>query len=451
MLEKLPGFRDFYPADRARRDFLFRRWQQVARTFGFQAYDIPTLESLTLFTEKSGPEIVEQLFNFTDKGEREVALRPELTPSLARMVGSQTNSLKKPVKWFNIAENFRYERPGKGRLRSHYQLNGDIYGEAGPGADAEIVALCLACLRAFGLGPQDIVLRLSDRDLWTLFLAALGHEGDAALGVLSVIDRRERNSREWALKELAPWFGEASDDFLGQVETLTSLRTLDELRQFFAASAPSGELKAKLETRLADWATLLGTLEAYGLGDFIRLDLGIVRGLAYYTGFVFEVFALGEGGTVGRALAGGGRYDHLVKKLGFPDTPAVGFGMGDVTMTDLLDEKGLFPTFVDAPDVFVVAGADELSRVLPLVAQLRELGYTVERPLRLPGFGKQFKLAGQSGARLALIVGAEEAAAGQVKIRDMATGGETLLPKGFLGEAISQILEEGLPKPDKSS
>jgi len=441
MFERLPGFRDFYPEECARRNHIFRVCQETARRFGFSEYDIPTLEPLELFTEKSGEEIVAQLFNFTDKGGREVALRPELTPSVARMIGSRANALKRPIKWFNIAENFRYEKPQKGRLRSHYQFNGDIYGEAGVGAEAELIALCVETLRAFGLGPADIVLRLSDRDLWILFLAALGHEGDAALGVLGVVDKMERMAAEAVVEKLAPWFGEAAGDFFAQVQNLKRLRSIEELEKFMLAHAPNADLRARIEARLGQWRELVALITALGIAPFVRIDLGIVRGLAYYTGFVFEVFEFSDEGTVGRALAGGGRYDHLVGKLGFPEMPAVGFGMGDVTIADLLDKKGLIPAYVDAPDIYLVIGGEaERLAALRGAAVLRDSGLRVEYPLRLQNFGKQFKAAGQSGARLALIYGSEEVGAGVVKIRDLGSGQEQSVPAARLVDAVHAML-----------
>lgn len=446
MFERLPGFRDFYPEACARRNHLFRLWSQTARRFGFVEYDIPTLEPLELFTEKSGPEIVSQLFNFEDKGGRAVALRPELTPSLARMVGSRANALKRPIKWFNVAENFRYEKPQKGRLRSHYQFNCDIFGEAGSGADAELIAVCVESLRALGLNETDFVLRLSDRGLWMAYLAALGHEGDAALGILGTIDKLERNDRETSLQELGPYFGEASGDFLANVENLVGLRSFHELERFFLAQAPNAASRERLAARLADWRELLDGLEAFGLAPFIRLDLGIVRGLAYYTGFVFEIFELGEKGTTGRALAGGGRYDHLIEKLGYTPLPAVGFGIGDVTMTDLLEKKGLFPEFIGGTEVYaVIGGPAERKVAMEDIALLRRNGLSVEYPLKQVGFGKQFKIAAQSGARLALTYGSDEIAADAVRVKELASGRELNVPRARLLAAIHDILAEGIP------
>jgi len=442
MFERLPGFRDFYPDDCARRDYLFDRWFDTARRFGFVRYDIPTLEPLELFTEKSGPEIVSQLFNFVDKGDREVALRPELTPSLARMVGSRANALKRPIKWFNVAENFRYEKPQKGRLRSHYQLNCDIFGEAGAGADVELIAVCIESLRALGLTEQDFVVRLSDRGLWMSYLATLGLDNQAAVAVLGVIDKFERNDRETTLRLLKPYFAEEAERFLGRLKHLLSLRTFAELESFFLENASAEESRTRLTERLAEWRQLLDGLEAFGLGGFLRLDLGIVRGLAYYTGFVFEVFEIDAGGTTGRALAGGGRYDHLVEKLGYTALPAVGFGMGDVTMSDLLEKKGLFPTASGGPQVYaVIGGAEERQVALADVASLRRAGVRVDYPLKTVGFGKQFKAAAQSGARLALTYGSDELAAGTVRMKDLVSGEEQSVSRAQLLDLVLARLQ----------
>lgn len=447
MFEVLPGFRDFYPGDCSRRNYIFQRWKDWATRFDFLEYDIPTLEPLELFTQKSGAEIVSQLFHFEDQGGRAVALRPELTPSLARMVGSRINSLQRPVKWFNIAENFRYERKQKGRLRSHYQFNGDIFGEPGASADAEIIALVINVLRGFGFVPGDLKLRLSDRTLWSIFLQGLGFEGDRALAVLGIIDKMERLPAEELARQLKPFFNDAVDDFLGSVELLRSQRDLDGLAATMARLSPTAEIQALATSRLAEWRELLASLEAGGVSDFIQIDLGIVRGLAYYTGFVFEVFVVDAAGRpTGRALAGGGRYDHLVALLGYPDVPAVGFGMGDVVLSDALQEKGLLPPIVNAPDFqCVIGGADERLLALEDAALLRSLGYRVAYPLKQVGFGKQFKQAGQSGAAFALIYGSEERAQNRVKLRDLRSGGELDLPRPHLGRHIAGIVAEGVP------
>lgn len=423
MFKRLPGFRDFYPEECAVRNHLFRICRNSASTFHFKEFDGPILEPLDLFKEKSGDEIVGQLFAFTDQGGREVALRPEMTPSLARMVGARANSLKRPIKWFCIEENFRYERQQKGRLRSFYQFNADIFGEAGPGADAEVIALLIQSLVVMGLDSKDFVIRLSDRHLWVIYLESLGLDEESLFSVLGLIDKFERMPREALIGKLKPTFHEAAEDFLAKVETLIRVRNLDDLRRFFQAHVPEPGLAEKLSGRLLAWEALLSRLEWLGFGEYLRIDLGIVRGLAYYTGFVFEAFDIqGEH----RAIAGGGRYDHLVRKLGGPDLPAVGFAMGDVVIQDLLAEKGLLPSYVQIPDVFAIIGGEEtLGPALKAIQQLREAGYSVEYPIKSQGFGKQFKAANDSGARLALIFGDEEVSRGKVQLKDLASGEET--------------------------
>ena len=448
MFEVLPGFRDFYPEECLKRNYIFRQWTNWARRFDFREYDIPTLEPLELFTRKSGEEIVGQLFHFEDQGARSVALRPELTPSLARMVGSRINSLKRPVKWFNIAENFRYERQQKGRLRSHYQFNADIFGEPGPRADAEVQALVISVLRDFGFRPADLKLRLSDRRIWSLLLEGLGFDEDRALEVLSIIDKMERLSREDLMEKLEPYFHEASEDFLASVELLRAQRDLAGLRRTMESLVPTAELKQAVQGRLEEWTELIDSLTAMGVMEYVQIDLGIVRGLAYYTGFVFEVFLLDDtGAPTGRALAGGGRFDHLVGLLGYPEVPAVGFGMGDVVLADALEEKKLLPPLLDAPDFHaVIAGPGEQAMALEDAARLRGVGYRVSYPLKPQAFGKQFKQAGQSGARFALIYGSEERAQDVVKIRDLGSGGEISLPRAHLLRHLPELMSDGIPE-----
>lgn len=436
MFKSLPGFREFYPEDCAIRNHFFRLWREQALRFGFDEYDAPLLEPLELFTEKSGEEIRQQLFEFVDKGGRAVALRPEMTPSLARLIGARANSLKRPVKWFSIGEQFRYERQQKGRLRSFYQFNADIFGEPGPAADVECIALLVQSLRAFGLSAEHFCLRVSDRDLWLLYLEAMGLTGEAAVGVLAVVDKLERDSAEVLAGRLKPFFGEAAADFLEKIRQLTQLRTVDELEAFLSGHLVNAEHKATLVRRMADWRELVGGLEAMGLSDFLRIDLGIVRGLAYYTGFVFEAFqTVGQG----RALAGGGRYDALVKKLGGPDMPAVGFAIGDVTLSDLLELVDLLPHYISKPDVVVIyTGENEKRFALNDVARLRQTGWRVDYSFKSASLAKQMKGASASGARYALIYGESECAEDKVTVRDLVGREEQVVERSRLLAYLSQ-------------
>lgn len=419
--QTLPGFREFYPEDLARRNHLFRLWRQTANTFGFAEYDAPVLEPLDLYKAKSGDEIENQLFSFTDKGGREVALRPEMTPTVCRLVGAKANALKRPIKWFSIAEFYRYERMQKGRGRCFFQFNADIFGEPGPEAEIELIALLVQCLCAFGLTDQDFYVRLSDRNLWFYYLEALGLDEARTRGVLGAIDRYEKYGDD-AFKGYTEAFGPLAPELKTAILDFLQIKSLPALEA--KLQTLGGE---KLTGRLADWRKLLGALDAMGLARFVEVDLGVVRGLAYYTGFVFEAFD--RKGEL-RALAGGGRYDDLVQKLGGPALPAVGFAIGDMTFALLLEQRGLMPTFVQAPDVYCVIGGEaERQAAFGDIHALRAAGYRVDYPMKELAFGKQFKAATESGAKLALIYGGDELAKGVVKIRDLNQRNEVEVPR----------------------
>jgi len=433
--QSLPGFREFYPDDLARRKHIFDLWRRTAHTFGFAEYDAPVLEPLELYKAKSGDEIEAQLFSFTDKGGREVALRPEMTPTVCRLVGAKASALKRPIKWFSIAEFYRYERMQKGRGRCFFQFNADIFGEPGPEAEIELVAMLTQCLAAFGLTEQDFYVRLSDRNLWFYYLEALGLDEPRIRAVLGAVDRYEKCGDE-AFKGYADQFGPLEAGLKAKVLAFLQVKSLAALE---ATLAPVGS--EKIASRLADWKKLLGGLEAMGLGRFIEVDLGVVRGLAYYTGFVFEAFD--RKGEL-RALAGGGRYDDLVEKLGGPALPAVGFAIGDMTFALLLEQRGLMPAFVQAPDVYCVIGGEGARRAaFADIHALRATGRRVDYPLKDVGFGKQFKLAADSGAKLALIYGDDEVAKGTVKIRDLTDRSEHEVPRDHVTAVVRDFFSAG--------
>jgi len=373
MMERLPGFRDFYPEPLPAnepwscdlRQHIFRCWRETARRYGFREYDGPPLEPLELYTNKSGAEIVAQLFNFTDKGERAVSMRPEMTPTVARMVATAERAYKKPIKWFSLPQLFRYEKQQKGRLREHFQLNCDLFGEADVSADAEIVALLIDVLRSLGLTHEDFVIRLSSRQAWQRFFAARGGDAAKAYDFYQVVDKIEREKPEVSAEKFA---------VLGV--------KLEDVQQFIAASVPEPELQAVLDS-----------LAARGLSDFVKVDYGVIRGLAYYTGPVFEAFDIkGEF----RAICGGGRYDQLIKQVsgGKVDLSALGFGMGDVVLFELLKSRGLLPQFTAGLAAYVLI-EDETLRgdSLRLVQQLREAGLAIEFSLTPAKDDKQFKRA----------------------------------------------------------
>ncbi|HEY5078297.1 MAG TPA: histidine--tRNA ligase [Opitutaceae bacterium] len=421
--QSLPGFRDFYPEDLARRTHIFRLWRQTAAAFGFTEYDTPVLEPLDLYRAKSGSELEGQLFSFTDRGGREVALRPEMTPSVCRLVGERAGSLKRPIKWFSIGEFYRHERMQKGRGRSFSQLNADIFGESGPEAEIELIALLIQCMRAFGLTEEDFCIRLSDRTLWFHYLGSLGLDEARIRALLGAVDKHERNGHD-AFKPYEEAFGPMPAELKARVLSFLALRSFADVEKLLASAGASPSIAA----RLAEWRTLLGGLESMGLGEYVQVDLGVVRGLAYYTGFVFEAFD--RKGEL-RALAGGGRYDDLVGKLGGSDLPAVGFAIGDMTFALLLEERGLTPKVAQSPDIYcVIGGPAERNAAFADIHRLRSGGYRVEYPMRELAFGKQFKAAADSGAKIALIYGGEELAKGVVKMRDLTERTEREFPAG---------------------
>lgn len=386
----LPGFRDFYPEQFADRAHVMRAWREVARRYAFMEYDGPPLESLDLYKAKSGDEIVGQLYNFVDKGGREVALRPEMTPTFARMVAARANSLRKPTRWYSTPQLFRYERQQKGRLREHYQLNVDIVGEASATADAELVACAIDICRELGLAATDVVVRVSDRRVLQGYLVALGIAESAYDSVLAVIDKLARQPREISAEKLAG-AGLNTD----QVAAILDIEraTLDTVAAAMRATSAPG---LEHVDELRDFISYVAVLVPDG-ASWIRFDMSIVRGLAYYTGIVFELF---DRSGEFRAICGGGRYDNLLEAVGGPPMPALGFGMGDVVLTELLRTRGLLPDAAASVDYWLTADDDvPVTRVMSEAAVLRARGYSVEYALRRQSASKQRKAAMAAGAR----------------------------------------------------
>jgi histidyl-tRNA synthetase len=434
--QSLPGFREFYPDALARRNHVFRGWRRAAHAYGFSEYDAPLLEPLDLYRAKSGDEIEAQLFSFTDKGGREVALRPEMTPTVCRLVGARANTLKRPIKWCSIGEFYRYERAQKGRERAFFQFNCDIFGEPGPEAEIELIGLLVQALAGFGLGSQDFYVRLSDRTLWLHYLASLGLDEAQSKSVLGAVDKYEKIGDD-AFKAYTEAYGLLADSTKSKILAFLKIKSLSALEEVLAPLG--GEA---LAARLADWRKLLGGLAAMGLGEFVEVDFGVVRGLAYYTGFVFEAFD--RKGEL-RAIAGGGRYDDLVEKLGGPALPAVGFAIGDVTMGLLLEQRGLMPAFGPNSEVYmVIGGAAERVAAFSDLSRLRAAGYRVEYPLKDLAFGKQFKAAADSGAKLALIYGGDELSKGVVKLRDLTDRREHEVPRSSVVEVVRDYFSNGV-------
>lgn len=387
----LPGFRDFYPEQFAERAHLMGVWREVARRFAFVEYDGPPLEPLELYTKKSGEEIVGQLYNFTDKGGRDIALRPEMTPTLARMAAAKANALRKPVRWFSVPQLFRYERQQRGRLREHFQLNVDIIGEADVTADAELLAVAIEVMRGCGLTSADVRARVSDRRLLRAILAALGVD-DARTGeVFGVIDKVQRQPRAVSVEKLEQ-LGLAAESIESLMQILDRAELDDIARRF--------DNSPEVVASVAEMRRYLALVDELGVSDWVTLDLTIVRGLAYYTGIVFELFdAKGEL----RAICGGGRYDDLLQSLGGVDLPALGFGMGDVVLTELLRARKLLPTSATGPQVWVATEAEDRQHdVRRAATALRRSGVSVEYALKPQPLMKQVKAARSAGASMVL-------------------------------------------------
>jgi histidyl-tRNA synthetase len=410
----LPGFRDFYPEQLATRNYLMSVWRDVARKYGFVEYDGPPLEPLELYTKKSGDEIVGQLYTFTDKGDREVALRPEMTPTLARMVAAKANAMRKPIRWFSVPQLFRYERQQKGRLREHFQLNVDIIGEASVAADAELLAVAIDVMRAVGLKSRDVRARVSDRRLLTAALSHVGVKKNELAAVFAAIDKIGREPRDVTLGKVEKAVS-STDARRGVEQLLRSSKDLDALSREFADSPDVVEEAARMRE-------YLGFLDALGVGDWVDFDLSIVRGLAYYTGKVFELFdAQGEF----RAICGGGRYDDLLSTIGGVDLPALGFGMGDVVLTEILRSRDLLP----APELateYWVASDDEsmLGEVMTVAGRLRAKSRSVEYALKSQTLARQLKTASTAGVRNVVLLRRADYDNGNVTVKTLADGSE---------------------------
>ena len=411
-MQPLPGFRDFLPNDCAARNYIFARWRDVARRYGFVEWDGPLLEPIELYKKKSGAEIVDQVFNFIDKGKREVALRPELTPTLARVIATREREFKKPLKWFSIGPFFRYEKQQRGRLREHFQLNCDIVGEAALAADIELIALCIDVVRAFGFTEKDFVVRISDREFWTEFLRSKNVPADRWDELLQIIDKSEREPRAKTIEKL--------DNLADPV---------------FAILGKGGESE-KLNQ-------IVDGLRARGLADYVDVDVRIVRGLAYYTGIVFEVFDRAE---KFRAIAGGGRYDKLIEQLsgGAISMPALGFAMGDVVLGELIDQtvnaretmRNAIATEHKIDVYIVIAKEERRADALKQIQQLRDGGYRVDYPLTPTKVPKQFQTAEDLGSAIALLYGDEWP---QVKVKKLTTREESLIAHDALLDGVAKF------------
>jgi len=407
------GTRDLYPEQYARVGHIFDTWRKTALSYGFEEFDSPILETLELYTLKSGDEIVKQLYYFPDKGGRMLALRPELTPSLARMVAKIYSETPKPIKWFSIPRCMRYERPQKGRLREFFQFNVDIIGEQSATADLEIISVAIDALVNLGLRSRDFVVKVNNRDFVSGYFASLGIEGSQEKALYKIIDnarKLRREETEDALEEL-----NLDADKKRGIARYLSLKDMDDLEQL----PEGGEGCSSL-------IQLFSLIKAASLSDFVQFDPTIVRGLDYYTGIVFELFDRSERM---RAICGGGRYNNLVREFSGKDIPACGFGMGDVVLGEILQDRGLMPPYKRDIDYYLIRVSDnELSVLLGVAKHLRSQGLTVEFSYNSSPLKKQMARASKLGSRKALIIGEQEVSDGMLVEKDLETGKEKRVP-----------------------
>lgn len=420
------GTRDFYPPEMQFRQHLFASWENTCRRYGFEPYDGPLFEHLSLFTQKSGDEIEKQLYAFEDKGGRMIALRPELTPTLARMVAAKGTALKRPIRWYSIPRLFRYEKMQRGRLREFFQLNLDILGIEDVSADAELIAASIDMMRDLGFDSQDFSVRISNRLLLEQAFTGIGVAPDHIKELFALLDKKHKigpDAFESELCRIVP-----AQETRMKIGSIFEAGTLADIRNVGAEIPAVDELER-----------LFSLLEMYGLQEYVEFDIGIVRGLAYYTGTVFEMF---DKKRSLRAIAGGGRYDHLVQSYGGPPTPAVGFAAGDVVLAELLKEKEP-PTIPSRSQVYIICFPDAYPQSAITTAQtLRSQGISAEFSLKQVGVGKQMKLADASGARIVLFAGGEESSQGKIKAKDMQTGTEQLVDIASLSTYLRGILAD---------
>ena len=412
------GTRDFYPPEMARHNWIVQGWKKASLRNGFEEYDGPIFEHLAMYQVKSGQEIVEQLFSLEDRGGRELAIRPEITPTLARMVNQKINALPRPIKWFAVPRLCRAERPQKGRLREFFQWNIDIIGEDSPQADAEIIFTTLDYLRSVGLTSRDVRAKISSRRLLAAVLAGIGIPAERFDALYAVLDKKPKlppETFEALLAEQVPDAGQA-----GKVRALMALDSVEHIAQI-------AEPKEALVAAVEDLRSVFDILQAMGMGEYCTFDPSIVRGLAYYTGVVFEVHDIA--GEL-RAICGGGRYDNLLRDFGGPAIAATGMGMGDCVLEILLEQRGLLEKQVPKRELeyFVALADPEMARAAyEVAARIRLQGHSANFSYRQAGLSKQLKEAAAQNARICVIIGQEYRDQRQVAVKNMATGVQELV------------------------
>ena len=404
------GTRDFYPEEMRLRNWLFDNFDDAALLHGFEEYDAPVLEHEELYTRKQGEEITQQLYNFQDKGDRKVALRPEMTPSLARMVMSRAGALPMPIKWYSIPQCWRYERTQRGRGREHYQWNVDIWGTNEISADAELISVLVTFFEGVGLTEEDLVIRMSSRKVLEEVLGSLGIIGDIFAQTCIIVDKMDKLPADVVSEQLASLGIEAKA--IETIQSTLGIKDMESLRSMLGEESPA----------VVELTSLFSALDAYGISEWIEFDASIVRGLAYYTGPVFE--AHDRAGEL-RAICGGGRYDKLLSTLGGKDLPATGFGFGDMVIMELLAEKGLVPELTSGNDDVVISLSPELrNAAMQVASSLRATGRSVDLVLEDKRLKWAFKHAERSGAQRLVMGMPDEWKDGKVRIKDLETGEE---------------------------
>ena len=410
MTQGVRGTRDFYPEDMRLRNWLFDNFIAASLLHGFEEYDAPVLEHEELYTRKQGEEITKQLYNFHDKGERKVALRPEMTPSLARMVMAKAGSLPMPIKWFSIPQCWRYERTQRGRGREHYQWNVDIWGTTEISADAELISVIVTFFEELGLTSDDIIIRISSRKVLEEVLGSLGVKGDLFAQTCIVVDKMDKLSSE-VIKEQLSELGH-SDEVISKIQSVLGIKDMESLKKSLD----------KKSSAISELNTLFDLIDSYGMSEWVEFDASIVRGLAYYTGSVFEAHDR-EGKF--RAICGGGRYDNLLSTLGGKDLPATGFGFGDMVIMELLSEKGLIPELISGVDDIVLPLSKDLRDIaVRVAASLRLANRTVDLVLEDKKIKWAFKHAERIGARRLVLLAPDEWSRKMIKVKDLETGEE---------------------------
>lgn len=407
------GTRDFYPDRMAVRNWIVDGWRNASLRNGFVEYDGPIFEYLQLYTQKSGDEIAGQLFSLTDRGGRDLAIRPEITPTLARMVNQQINSLPRPIKWFSVPRLCRAERPQRGRLREFFQWNIDIIGSESVLAEAECIYTAVDYLRSIGLAADDVEVKISSRSMLAALLQSIGIPEDQLDALYVLLDKRPKLPAET--------FAQMAE------ETIPDPSVRDALMGLLTLTLPElvSQFSGPVESASIDLTELFGYLEAMGIQDYCTFDINIVRGLAYYTGIVYEIFDRKE---PLRALCGGGRYDNLLQGLGGPKVPATGFGMGDVVLEIMLQERELLQSQTNSVDFFVVdADAELFDSVLKVVSRLRAGGFSAAFNYKRTGLGKQLKQASDQNAGFAVILGGETKTKNEITLKNLTTGTQQVI------------------------